>query len=226
MNADSQNGDMNYCPVCGQVSVFRPAGRPRRPRARCAVCGAKERHRLAWCVLDRCLGLLRPPRGWVLHLAPERACSARLRQLLGRYYVSMDLCMPEAMIHGDICALPFPDGVFSRLICSHVLEHVQDDIGAIREMRRVLATGGEALVMVPISAERTFEDPRVTDPGQRLAMFGREDHVRRYGPDFVERLRAGGWVYRELSPRDVLSDHEIRQMAIKPKERLYLCRVA
>src|SRR5262249_12426105 len=75
----------------------------------------------------------------------------------------------------------------------HVLEHVPDDRRAMREFYRVLKPGGWAILLVPITVERTFEDPAVVDPAERLRLFGQEDHVRRYGPDYGDRLSEAGF---------------------------------
>ena len=41
-------------------------------------------------------------------------------------------------------------GTYNQIIAWHVLEHIQDDQKAIREMYRVLKKGGELLLSVPI----------------------------------------------------------------------------
>ena len=104
-------------------------------------------------------------------------------------YVSADLDSPLAMANVDITDLPFDDESFDLILCSHVLEHVHDDRLAMRELRRVLKPDGWALLLVPISADVTFEDPSIVRPSDRLRLFGQADHVRRYGPDYVDRLR-------------------------------------
>jgi SAM-dependent methyltransferase len=50
---------------------------------------------------------------------------------------------------GDALAMPFPDGHFDRVIASEVLEHIPDDLAAMRELVRVLAPGGLVAVTVP-----------------------------------------------------------------------------
>lgn len=45
-------------------------------------------------------------------------------------------------------ALPFPDGAFDVVLCQHGLQFVPDRARAVREMRRVLAPGGRAVVIV------------------------------------------------------------------------------
>jgi SAM-dependent methyltransferase len=54
-----------------------------------------------------------------------------------------------AAVQGDALHLPFPDGAFDRVICSEVLEHIPDDIGAMRELARVLRPGGTMAITVP-----------------------------------------------------------------------------
>jgi SAM-dependent methyltransferase len=56
---------------------------------------------------------------------------------------------PAAAVQGDALHLPFADGSFDRVICSEVLEHIPDDLGAMRELTRVLRPGGTMAVTVP-----------------------------------------------------------------------------
>ncbi|MGP8060344.1 MAG: class I SAM-dependent methyltransferase [Acidimicrobiales bacterium] len=52
-------------------------------------------------------------------------------------------------VQGDALHLPFADGTFDRVIASEVLEHIPDDVGAMRELARVLRPGGTMAVTVP-----------------------------------------------------------------------------
>lgn len=45
--------------------------------------------------------------------------------------------------------LPFPDRSFDLILSHEVIEHVQSDVDAIREMVRVLKPGGRAVIFVP-----------------------------------------------------------------------------
>lgn len=54
-----------------------------------------------------------------------------------------------AAVQGDALHLPFRDGAFDRVICSEVLEHIPDDVGAMRELTRVLRPGGTMAITVP-----------------------------------------------------------------------------
>lgn len=45
--------------------------------------------------------------------------------------------------------VPFPSGTFDLVLSHEVLEHVQDDCAAIREMMRLLKPGGRAVIFCP-----------------------------------------------------------------------------
>src|SRR5205085_1723339 len=105
------------------------------------------RHRLLWlCLADLDL----PGAGTsVLHFAPESALAARLRARANEY-VSVDLEAGRGGVQADITSLPFPGETFDLVICSHVLEHVQDGRAAMSEMFRVLRSGAVALIQTPV----------------------------------------------------------------------------
>jgi len=46
-------------------------------------------------------------------------------------------------------ALPFKSGAFRFILCSEVLEHLENDDAAVRELSRVLGTEGRAVITVP-----------------------------------------------------------------------------
>jgi SAM-dependent methyltransferase len=50
-------------------------------------------------------------------------------------------------------SFPQPPGGFDTVVCLNVVEHVDDDVGALRNIRRVLAPGGRAVVLVPQGPE-------------------------------------------------------------------------
>ncbi len=108
-------------------------------------------------------------------------------------YVSIDLSSRLARERMDLRRLQFPDEHFDFIYCSHVLEHIREDRQAMSELFRVLKVGGLALVIVPIRTGPTIEDPAVTSPEERKALYHHPDHVRCYGDDFKERLEAIGF---------------------------------
>jgi SAM-dependent methyltransferase len=122
-------------------------------------------------------------------------------------YTAADL-YPEAfptftegeIVRADITVQPFADGSFDKIIVSHVLEHIPDDLAAMREMKRTLAPGGLVISQHPFDPdlEITDEDPSVTTPEERLRRFKQADHVRVYGHDLLDRWRSVGFTLEVL----------------------------
>ena len=55
---------------------------------------------------------------------------------------------------------PFDDDTFERVICSHVLEHLGDVIGAMREIHRVSKAGAAVEIETPyLTSWRSWTDP-------------------------------------------------------------------
>ncbi len=50
---------------------------------------------------------------------------------------------------GDICKLPYPDNQFDLILATDIIEHVDDDLLALQELRRVLKPHGTILLTVP-----------------------------------------------------------------------------
>ena len=53
------------------------------------------------------------------------------------------------LIEGSVLEMPFPTDSFELATSLDVIEHLQDDLAALRELRRVVAPGGALLVTVP-----------------------------------------------------------------------------
>jgi SAM-dependent methyltransferase len=68
--------------------------------------------------------------------------------------------LPAVLVaNSSIYELPFPDTTFDAVILSEILEHVDRDVDALREVRRVLKPGGLALITVPHANYPFWWDP-------------------------------------------------------------------
>lgn len=186
-------GNAVECVVCGgHFRKFLPRYVSDLP-VRCPACRSGPRHRLLHFYLRDRTDLFTAPHR-LLHMAPEMLYQRVFRRLPNIVYTSADLSSPLAMKHFDLTNVPLPDGSFTSILCNHVLEHIPDDRAAMRELNRLLAPGGWAVLMVPLSTrEPTREDLSVTHPRERERLFGQRDHVRVYGTDYADRLRNAGF---------------------------------
>jgi SAM-dependent methyltransferase len=217
-------GDTVHCPLCNRGSIaFLPMGTPPRPHVMCPFCGSFERTRMMALALKE-RGL---PRSGdrVLHVAPDRSLRSMLSALPITYMAGDRMepgySYPPGTEYLDITAIPYPDDHFDLIICSHVLEHVADDRRAMRELYRVLGPGGLAILLVPMStAPITDEDPAITDPDQRRERFGQFDHVRLYGRDYFDRLRAAGFTVTVERTADRMGYPDMFRYGLKADEEL------
>jgi SAM-dependent methyltransferase len=217
-------GDAVLCPICGhRFDRFKDDWN--RANVLCWRCGSHERHRAQWMVLTGPRGLLRSARS-LLHFAPEWALRRELRRVPGLRYVTADLSGEGVDLRLDLTALDLPDAAFDAVLCSHVLEHIEDDRAAMRELARVTAPGGWCLVMVPLDPSRseTYEDPAITSPEEREHAFWQHDHVRLYAADVGDRLRDAGFEVERIRPDVELGSDVLRRCRINPSDDVWLCR--
>ena len=184
-----------------------------------------ERHRLLWLYLQRETGFFRDNLK-VLHFAPEQAFYSRFRKLKNLHYTTTDLNSPLADVKADICNLPFEDNCYDFILCNHVLEHIPNDTKAMKELYRVLKPGGTAILQIPqdLSRETTFEDNTITSQKERAKIFGQYDHVRVYGRDYFNKLRAIGFIVEEVDYSATLTSEEIDRYRIAKGEIIPVCR--
>jgi len=190
-------GNKVECPVCGgRFSKLLPYGYNKvRQGVLCPRCFSLERHRLLWLYLKNKTGFFSDPLK-VLHVAPEQCFYSRFRKLGNLDYTTADLESPLADLKLDIQQMPLANDTYDVVICNHVLEHVADDRKAMREILRVLKSGGYAIMQVPmeLTLEKTHEDPAIVDPRERAVHFRQKDHYRLYGRDFTERIKECGFI--------------------------------
>ncbi|MFT4792982.1 MAG: SAM-dependent methyltransferase [Paracoccaceae bacterium] len=211
----THGGPVKTCPICGYVGRFSPVRH--KPAIWCPNCDSRPRHRLfaLWLASDP--SALKGAR--VLHFAAESALSALIRPRVAAYLTAdihddYDLTIDITAMNG------VADGTFDAVIANHVLEHV-DDAAALAEMARILAPGGLAVLTVPLVEgwDKTLELPDASAEDRALRATD-PDHLRMYGRDFADRIRAAGFdltVFAATEP--MVGDH-----ALHRGEKIFLAR--
>jgi SAM-dependent methyltransferase len=86
------------------------------------------------------------------------------------------------VLAGSVLDMPYPSDSFDLAVCLDVIEHLQDDRGALRELRRVVARGGSLLVTVPAYEHLWSTHDEINH------------HCRRYSTRTLRRAAEGaGW---------------------------------
>lgn len=149
------------------------------------------RHRLRESLLLRLLLSDRPGRE-LLNVGAGQGTFSQLLEARGFAVTSVDpsreaVALLGSRVRGEVLAasageLPFADASFDGAVLGEVLEHIDDDLGALREVARVVRPGGVIAVSVPANP----------------AWFGPSDewagHVRRYTHEALLELCAGAEV--------------------------------
>lgn len=214
-------------PITGKTyRKLLPYGRINpRPNALAPHSMSLERHRLLWIFLKKETNLF-TDKVKMLHVAPEYCFIARLRKQKNIDYITGDIISPWADVKMDIQDIPFQDNSFDVIMCNHVLEHVDDDKKAMSEFFRVMKPGGWGIFEVPVdySNQKTLEDSSINTPELREKYYWQSDHVRLYGLDYADKLRAAGFDVTENRMLEMLTPDERLRYALPAKEIIYYCR--
>ncbi len=217
------------CVVCGaKRRKFLPYGYVnQRPNALCPNCLALERHRLLWFYLTHETDLLES-RPTLLHIAPEVSIMKRLKRIYKdstHRYITADLESPLATMHFDVQEIPLAEGFADVVICNHIMEHIPDDRKAMREIHRIMKSGGWGIILSPIDNDRakTFEDDSITDPKLRSEKFGQYDHRRIYGRDYGQRLEECGFEVEAIDYFERFTPQQ-RELYALTNETIYIVK--
>ncbi len=183
-----------------------------------------ERHRLLWLYLQNETDFFTAKKK-VLHFAPEQAFYKLFRNQKNLDYTTTDLLSPLADVKADICNLPFSENQYDVIFCNHVLEHIPDDTKAMKELFRVLKTGGMAILQIPqdLKREKTFADDSIIDQKERAKIFGQYDHVRVYGQDYFNKLRSIGFTVIEEDYTSKISPELVEKYCLAKGEIIPVC---
>jgi len=208
----------HYCNACeSNVSEFLPYGNKKRNNALCPICGSVERHRFFKYWFDTIKGNLNPTTR-ILHFAPEKAISARFKEVSEKNYVSVDILPNMAMKVEDITKLSFDSNTFDFILCIHVLQHIHEDEKAISELYRVLDKTG-IMVLMGSHGHKT------TNTGLHTSIKGEKYFIRHYNTeDLINKLTSVGFSIKLLYAYDLIKDEkEFFRLGIKNGDSVFIC---
>lgn len=162
----------------------------------CPVCGSLPRHRIL-------VSWMNENEEWIegkniLYFAQEKS----IRMWLNRHHIdctTADL-YSKADLKINIEDTGLNDDSYDMIICNHVLEHVSDYKKALRELYRIIRSGGRIILSFPIDPSLTtvYEDNSISSEEERVRHFGQNDHLRIFGSDSTELLESFGFQMTEI----------------------------
>jgi SAM-dependent methyltransferase len=171
----------------------------------CPHCGSSDRNRLYSLFFKQYFEKktnISPYKLFFLDIAPDANLKEYIRKFSNVVYRSMDLFMEKVDDRVDITNMNiYSDEQFDFILCSHVLEHVEDDQKAISELFRILKKGKQAIIMVPIllNINQDIENPEWKSEEERWKNYGQGDHLRIYSkPGFISKLQHAGFKVNQL----------------------------
>ncbi|OFY06318.1 MAG: hypothetical protein A2W93_10785 [Bacteroidetes bacterium GWF2_43_63] len=193
----------------------------------CPKCGASDRNRLYALFLSSFIKDFKSDQIKVLDIAPDDNLRKWLKNKPQISYRSLDLFRKDVDDNCDITNMNiYNDKSYDIIICSHVLEHVEDDKKALCEIHRVLSDKGFAIIMAPVllTLDHDFENPSFKTAIERVKFFGQEDHLRIYSKHgFLNKLQYAGFNVRELGS-GFFGESIFLQNGISLRSVLYIAR--
>jgi SAM-dependent methyltransferase len=158
----------------------------------CPNCGSLARNRRLWDILS---SKFLNEKLNILDFSPSRCLYRILKNNPSITYSSTDLSGDFLSDHKfDITNIDSQNETYDLIICYHILEHVENDNQAIKELYRILKPKGVCIVQTPFKQGDIYEDFSIRSDEGRIKYFGQSDHVRIYSVQGLkERLTDHGF---------------------------------
>jgi len=184
-------GKSHQCPICEKQ--FRKFLLNQRGEKLCPSCGSMPRDRRLITEFRKEFSEKEKIR--LLDFSPSRSLYRKFKKVKNIQYFPTDLSSDFISEYQfDITKIPVEDQFFDCIFCYHILEHIEEDDNAMRELNRVLTEEGKVFVQTPFIQGAIYEDPEVKTEEDRLRHFGQKDHVRIYSvAGLAERLERAGF---------------------------------
>lgn len=177
---------------------YTVAGGGYKTNTRCPNCGSVDRARLLALFFELRTKAFKQKTD-ILHISPNKSIAHYLNQYntVNQVVGSIDLNEFKEFntVYADIQKLDLPENSFDIVICCHVIEHVDNDLEAMKQLYKVTKPGGFAVLQVPLALnlDITLEDKTLKTDKERKRAFGQVDHVRLYGKDYFTKLESVGF---------------------------------
>lgn len=209
-----------FCPCCGWSGnrfLLHISPGYYLSNSRCPNCYSLPRHRAMCIFLLNELGL-KNLFGIILHFSPSESLRNFISFHLNKkfkYFISTYDYSIRSDFVSDLMFIPVKDSSVDFIICLHILEHIKDDLKAIRELWRIIKPNGKIVLMVPIDMEKNTEEYKKPN-----RLF--DDHFRYYGKDFMSKLFNSRFKVRCVEFNNFIKNNDLRKYGLK-NDYIFIC---
>jgi predicted SAM-dependent methyltransferase len=178
-----------HCEICGWEGKYFKTFYNHRNRMKestvCPKCGSVDRTRYVYEYLKGNYNLK------VLEVGTGEV-SLLKKAMPDAELVTIDI-NGKADYKMDLTALSFKDNSFSLILCLAVLQEVENETQALKEMYRVLKSNGEVLIYVPLGYYKDRQGLKATEYDAKLYTDTRGSCRIYEKHDFTQKLQAVGF---------------------------------
>ncbi len=184
-------GSVHQCSVCQKKP--RSFILNQRKEQLCPNCGSLTRDRRLFLEFKKEGFTTKPIK--LLDISPSRSLYSQFNKSKNIDYYPSDLSDDfMSKYQYDLTDMPVDNDYFDVIICFHILEYIEKDTMAMKELYRTLRPGGMIFVQTPFKSGEIYENDAITTPEDRKVHFGQDDHVRIYSVDGLkQRLTTVGF---------------------------------
>ena len=216
INSIYYSGNIVKCPLCNwNGSEFL--------NFRCPKCNSLPRQRL----VPYCMKTFNLQKNRILHVGPNKSEYDYVVKMINpSVYDRVALSKNEIVnLPKDIAKNSLKQEYYDLVIIWHVLEHIKDDVNAIKNLFSSLRYGGKILVSVPIHPKgnsKTIEDDKI-DEKEYEKIYGDRHHVRSCGLDYIERfINAGFQLIYDVNVKNI-NPKKIEYFGLSKNHIAWIC---
>ena len=185
----------------------------------CPNCGSRSRTRRLWSLLEDKIDGQK-----ILHFSPSKSIKQKIESIKSIDYTSTDYAGEfQASKKLNIEAIEESDNSYDLVICYHILEHIPNDLQAMKELYRILIPNGICFIQTPFKSGDIYENESIKTEEERLQHFGQKDHLRIYSvKGLMDRLESVGFDLQLLKYEEI----EGNKYGFNPNENIIKARKA
>jgi SAM-dependent methyltransferase len=217
-------GSIYRCNICeNNFKKLLPVNISQRTNALCPYCRSTEADRTIWFYLtNEVIGLKNKSR--FLYVDPHPILLKKLKQ----NNIQVEVLDKSYFNHEIYRNHKVQGGIYDVIIFSHQLQYMKNDEACLEELKRLLRTGGIALIQTIVHPEmdRTYEHINTSDDRDRLKEYYEPGIESVYGVNFHKHLKKAEFKIEIIDFAQLLGESATQYYCLGngDREKIYKCK--